>query len=425
VVTYGRAGQADDDETTRRPALAGEEKIAATLKTPALRQVLEEVRLGAASTRREVVARTGLSASVAARAIRELVDVGLLEYAERASSTGGRAARTFRLAQGRRLVLAIDIEAARISAGVTDLGGHMLAQVDSVLPRDYEPAEALAQLDVAFQRLCGELGIGPDHLAAVGCSLPGAIDVYDGDAIVACLPPQWVRFPLRDRLAERFGRPVWLQNDAKAMAIAELRVGGLRGSSSGLVVKLDSGVGAGITVGDNLHPGSQGWAGDIGHICIDDARDVLCRCGSRGCLEASVGADALVASATAAARRGESALLETGLEAHGELTIADIASCASRGDQAALLILQNASERVGKVLSMTVNVLNPDVIVLSGALPAATESFLSGIRRQIYQHSHPFATRHLAIEQSAFAEGAGVVGAAWLALDNYFKTLTP
>lgn len=379
-------------------------KSAAALRSPALRSVLQVVRLQTATTRREVVEQTGLTVSVVARAIRDLIDCGLLEYAEATSSTGGRAARCLQLPKG---------------------SSQVLARAEAALPLDYSPKEALTQIDRAYRRICLERQCSTADLVSVGVSLPGAVARGDDERVVASsLHPDWLRFPLQERLLERFECPVSLENDVKAVALAELRAGSLRGTNCGLVVKLDAGVGAGITVGDWIHRGTQGWAGDLGHICVDEEHDARCHCGNRGCLEAFVGTDAALGAATAAAEAGESELLAACLETRGRITMTDIASCASRGDQAVLRILQNASELVGKVLATTVNILNPDVIVLSGSL-VTTEAFLSGVRAKIYQHSHPFATRHLIVERSAFGAAAGLLGAVWLALDHYFISVLP
>ena len=118
--------------------------------------------------------------------------------------------------------------------------------------------------------------------------------------------PGWDGYPIRERFAERYGAPVWVDNDVNLLALGEWRSGVAAGHDNVVVVKIGTGVGAGIISDGRLHRGAQGSAGDVGHIQVTDDPTVMCRCGNIGCLEALAGGGALGRAGEAAARDGRS-----------------------------------------------------------------------------------------------------------------------
>jgi predicted NBD/HSP70 family sugar kinase len=379
--------------------------------------VFDAIRLGTAQTRREIAEHTGLSPSVVARCVRRMLAKGLIEDVERAHSTGGRAARMLKIRGRNGWVFAVDLGMSHISAAMANLGGAILAArsrgIAGRAPRD----DVLKAIDDLFAELSAEHAADGSALAGIGIGLPGARS-GDGQSVVAtALHPGWVGYPLGARMRKRYGVPAFVENDAKVMALGELRAGSLKDSKVGLFVKVGTGIGAGVTINGTVHRGVDGWAGDIGHVWLGVDTSTRCRCGNVGCLEAVAGGAAIARAATAAASRGDSAMLSELLSAHGELTTEDVRVCAHHGDPASLAIVQRASDTIGAVLSMAVNVLNPDVVTISGGVARTGDAFLSGIRKQVYGHSHPGATRHLRIEPSELGERGGVTGAAWLILD--------
>src|SRR5258707_8326533 len=116
--------------------------------------------------------------------------------------------------------------------------------------------------------------------------------------------PGWDLYPIRERFAARYGAPVWVDNDVNVLALGEWRSGIAAGHDNVVVVKIGTGIGAGIISDGRLHRGAQGSAGDVGHIQVTDDPTVICRCGNIGCLEALAGGAALGWAGEAAAPPG-------------------------------------------------------------------------------------------------------------------------
>lgn len=382
------------------------------------RIVFDVIRLGTAQTRREIAEQTGLSPSVVARCVRRMLGKGLIEDVERSQSTGGRAPRILKIRGRNGWVLAIDLGISHITAAIATLNGTIVASRSQGIETNFSPEDVLDMIDVALGDLIVEAGVQDSDLIGVGMGLPGAVS-DDGHKVVATsLSPLWVGYPLGTEIRKRYDVSAFIENDAKVMALGELRVGGLRHGRVGLLLKVGTGIGAGITVNGSLHRGVDGWAGDIGHVWLGAETPTRCGCGHIGCLEGIAGGAAIVSQATETAIQGGSPMLLARLKAAGELTVDDLRSCAHHGDPASLQIMQRASDMIGVVLAMAVNMLNPDVVTISGGVARSGEAFLSGIRKQVYGHAHPAATRRLRIEPSQLGEKGGVVGATWLVLDG-------
>ncbi len=132
--------------------------------------------------------------------------------------------------------------------------------------------------------------------------------------------PGWDGYPIRERFAERYDAPVWVDNDVNLLALGEWRSGVAAGHDNVVVVKVGTGIGAGIISDGHLHRGAQGSAGDVGHIQVTEDPAVICRCGNIGCLEALAGGGALGRAGETAALEGRSARLRLALDQGGTVS---------------------------------------------------------------------------------------------------------
>jgi predicted NBD/HSP70 family sugar kinase len=230
--------------------------------------------------------------------------------------------------------------------------------------------------------------------------------------------PGWDGYPVRQRLSALHRVPVWVDNDANLMALGEGRFGVARGHSDMVFVKIGTGIGAGVISDGLLHRGSQGSAGDGGHIHVVEDPGVICRCGNVGCLEAVAGGGALGRQAERHARDGSSQWLAEALERKGTVTAEDVAEAAHRGDAISVELLQMSGRLVGRMLATVVSFFNPSLIVVGGGVAAAGDILLAAIREVVYGRSLPLATRDLLIKSSSLSSVAGVTGASAMVLDE-------
>jgi predicted NBD/HSP70 family sugar kinase len=204
------------------------------------------------------------------------------------------------------------------------------------------------------------------------------------------------------------------------MALGELRSGHAHGEHNMVYVKIGTGIGAGIVCGGKLYRGAQGCAGDIGHVAVREASEVICRCGKAGCLESLAGGAALGRDGTLAAQSGLSPHLATVLAEGRTVTGEEITQAAQRGDPVAMDLLLRSGRLVGEVLATIVNFFNPALILVGGGVAAAGDALLASIRENVYRCSLPLATRDLQISFSPLGDQAGLRGAAAMVTDEVF-----
>jgi glucokinase-like ROK family protein len=386
----------------------------------ALVVVLDEIRRGRSRSRAEVADRTGLGRSIVAQRVGELVDRGLVAESEPGQSTGGRPPRhlVFRASAGH--VLVADLGATSIDVAVTDLAGRILGHYAEPADIAAGPESILGRVEDLFGELRRTVRGGQDSIWGVGVGVPGPVEFRSGRPISPPIMPGWDGYPVRDRLAERYNAPAWIDNDVNVLALGEWRSGIAEGHDNAVFVKIGTGIGAGIISSGRLHRGAQGSAGDVGHIQASDDATVVCRCGNVGCLEALAGGAAIGRHGEAAAREGRSERMLAALDANGHLTAEDVARAAAFGDPVAVELLQSAGRRVGAMLASIVNFFNPSLIVVGGGVAQSGDQLLAAIRETVYRRSLALATRDLLIQRSSLGLLGGVIGASAMVVDQLF-----
>jgi glucokinase-like ROK family protein len=386
----------------------------------ALVVVLDAIRLEGANSRSDLETRTGLSRTIVAERVRDLIDIGLVRDGDPGPSTGGRPARQLTFASDAGHVLVADLGATSIDVALTTLDGRIIAHRDEPADIADGPERCLSRVDELFAELLANTRAVPGALWGVGIGVPGPVEFRTGTPFSPPIMPGWDGYPVGPRFASSYGAPVWVDNDVNLLAMGEWRSGAAVGHDNVVVIKVGTGIGAGIISDGRLHRGAQGSAGDVGHIQVVDDMEVICRCGNVGCLEAIAGGAALARDGEAAGREGRSERLRVALEQRGRVTAEDVALAASYGDAVSVALIQEAGRRIGRMLASIVNFFNPSLIVIGGGLSQTGDQLLAAIREGVYRRSLPLATRELLIQRSSLGGRAGVIGASAMVVDQLF-----
>ena len=386
----------------------------------ALVTVLDEIRLARSRSRSELMARTGLSRAVVAQRVSELIDRGLVEEGGVGVSTGGRPPRQLSFHSEAGHVLVADLGATSIDVALTTLDGRIIAHRDEPADIADGPQRCLGRVEELFSELLATARGLPGQLWGIGVGIPGPVEFRSGRPVSPPIMPGWDGYPVRRHFARAYRVPVWVDNDVNLLALGEWRSGAAMGHDNVVVIKVGTGIGAGIISDGRLHRGAQGSAGDVGHIQVVDDADVICRCGNIGCLEAVAGGAALARDAEAAARSGHSPRLLTALDQHGRVTAEDVARGASFGDPVCVALLQAAGRRIGSTVASVVNFFNPSLIIIGGGVVLSGDQLLAAVRETVYRRSLALATRDLLIQRSSLGGLAGVIGASAMVVDQLF-----
>ncbi|MCI1020450.1 ROK family protein [Microbacterium sp. C5A9] len=396
---------------------------AQTDEMTSLLRIVNLVRTGDAVTRPEIGRVTGLGRGVVAQRIDHAIEVGFLQDAEFAPSSGGRAPRTLRFRAERGRVIVCALGALHIHVGLTDLDGDILAESHRAWDIAKGPEETL---DEAMSMVDGLLAQDAESAApvwAVTVGVPGPVDFATGRPVAPPIMPGWNGFDVRSRFEDRYGAPTWVDNDVNILAFSE-RERRENDSIDLIYCKIGSGIGAGLLSRGRVHRGANGAAGDIGHVRVRDSEE-LCRCGKIGCLEAVAGGWALVRDAERALAEGGTGMLAQRVADGDAITPEAIARAAEGGDALAISLIRRSARVAGESIATLVNVFNPNIIVIGGAVAAAGELFLAEVRHRVYELSLPLATRDLSIVNSLNDRREPLRGGAALAREELFDETFP
>ena len=366
-------------------------------------EVFALIRDAVATTRTDIRRITGLSRTAVAARVAELTTRGLVIERTPGPSTGGRPPTLLAFNGDAGVVLAAAIGRSRTHLAVCTLAGRVLAVTDIDEHVGAGPDELMPDLVKRLEALVTDAGLSPSAILGVGVSLPGTVDQHLGCSLDSPVMSGWDGVPLAPYFRDLTAAPVLVDNDANVMALAE-RHGDHRGIDDLILLKISTGLGAGIICGGVLQRGAVGAAGEFGHNKTAAAHGITCRCGDTGCLEAIAGGWALVRT----------------LREHGQEIghVRDLVELANRGDPEARRLIRESGRHVGEAVAPVVNLLNPGVLVVGGDLMGAYDLLVAGMREALYGNATALATRTLRVVPATHGERSSVIGSATLILDT-------
>jgi predicted NBD/HSP70 family sugar kinase len=369
----------------------------ASLRTANQQRVLDVLRAAAepgedgSFTQAELARVTGLAPATVSNIVRELVAAHLVDT----DPGRGRRGSSVRLSRTAGLVAGIDFGHSHVAVAVGDLTGTLLAEERRPLDPGHHHREGLGLASAMLDSM------SPGHgtVRRVGMGVPAPVS--HGGVRASAIFPGWEGINARTAAEEVFGAPVQVENDANLGALAEHRQGVARGHDTSVFVKISSGVGAGIIIDNQLFHGAAGSAGEIGHLTLDD-QGPLCRCGSRGCLEAYTSV-ATVQEMLSGQLPGAS--------------LDEIVAAAGEGNVSARRTLEDAGLHLGWGLASIVNLLNPAVVVVGGDMARAGDLLLESARIGLRRHALD-TVASTPVVASELGERASLVGAVLLAAEG-------
>lgn len=362
-------------------------------------------------SRQELSVATGLSPASVTNVARELLDEGIVTEAGSQESDGGRPRVLLDVDPEYGFVIGADVGETRVRVGLYDMALSERAKAEYPLESDkHEDVAAVVQSIVdGLHAVLAGAGVDPAAVLGVGIGVPGIVE-QGPEVLVHGQTFHWDAVPLERLLREHTDLPLRFENCAKTTGQAELLFGAGRGVRSAVVALVGSGVGASLISGGSIYRGATSSAGEWGHtkIVADGRR---CRCGGSGCLEAYVGAAAILdrfGAATPGAGDEES-------------TLAALVAAADSSPAAAALLAQTA-EYLGMGIANLINLFNPERVIVCGwAGLLLGEKLLPAIRESAGRHSlrHPFAAT--TIELGVLGPDEPTLGAATLLLEDFLN----
>ena len=253
-------------------------------------------------------------------------------------------------------------------------------------------------------------------IKGIGVGSPGTVNLESGKIEGSCPNlPQMVNVNLKKWLSRYFKFPIFVDNDANLMALAESKFGAAKGYKDALCVTLGTGIGGGIILDGKLFHGSNFAGAEFGHmtICYNGLK---CRCGGIGCLEMYASAPGMVRDAIKFLRRDRKSIIHKLIERDlNRLTTEIIFEAERKGDALASDIINQACAYLGAGIASAINLLNPQVVVIGGGVSEGGNNFIQRIKKEVKRRAFPTATKNLKIVKAKLGNAAGFIGAAMLA----------
>lgn len=383
--------------------------------------VLNCLRTHGPLSRAGLSAKTGLNRSTISNIISDLLKKNFVrETGRHFSGKAGRPGTLIELNPKGGCAIGVEIGVDFVSLVLTDFTAQ-------ILWHEWIPSNPEEHQEVIIRRteqlIQTALHIGEKHELrplGIGLGVPGLVDIRQGTLVFA---PNlhWRNVPFREMWKTRFGLPICVENEANAAALGEYYFGNARNVQNLIYLSAGVGLGGGILIKGLLFRGSGGYAGEIGHMTIELDGEP-CGCGKRGCWETLVGPRAIARRVKRALEHSQQSLIHTLTGGDPErINVEIVTQAAQASDPIAQTALREVGVYLGIGIANLVNVFNPEMVVLGGALSLASPFLLPIIEETVKEHTLPQPREGLKIVASAHGAEACVMGAVALVLDEILR----
>lgn len=385
-------------------------------------KIISALRPNERRARIEIAEETDLSPATVTVLTQELLRDGLLielqGEANGAARNRGRPRVSLALNPEAAFVVGTKISMHQLAVSVTNFVGEVLHNSTRSVSVQRESPERVADLmEELVKDAAREVGVPVAKMSGLGIGVPGFIDQEAG---VCHWTPVFGKeaIPFRDMMRDRLGIPVAIDNDANLVTLAEQWFGRGQNVTDFVVVTVEHGIGMGVVVGGQLYRGRKGFGPELGHTKIH--RDgVLCRCGQRGCVEAYVADYAIVRDA-----RQLMDLPERNDPIGHQEIMADLADRARKGDAVCRGLFENAGQVLGMAVANAVNILNPQMVVLSGSGIQAYDLFETPFLEAFKDNSLSVEQHDTPVKLGEWDDRVWARGAAALVLESLYEAPT-
>ena len=388
-----------------------------TKKQQQKNEVIRLLYLNKALTNANLVEKTGLSLPTITQLLSELNNEGCIEILGAGTSSGGRKPNLLGLTNNAFYTISVDIE--RYSAKIALINSNNNYVVK---PHQFELdlIDKNATVDIVtaqIKKILKEFDGDSKQIIGVGISMPGLINLEKGINLTYL---NFKDIPVSLLIEQRINLPVFIINDAKARALAELRFGKAKEAKNTLVIYVGWGFGTGLILDGKLYNGTNGFSGEFGHIpIVEDG--ILCQCGKRGCLETIASGTAVSRLATEGIARGEQTDLArlAGNDAR-HIHYMSVVESALKGDAFSIDILSEVGSELGRGVAMLVQILNPELIIFGGQMVKAGQFLTIPIEHALNKYCLNELRTSIEIDISEMGEKASLLGAAINTIERYF-----
>lgn len=297
----------------------------------------------------------------------------------------------------KEFIIAIDLGGTNLKISIIDLN-YNIRRKELLSTRRFSRREDLIlAIESGIRKIMQEANLKQGSILGLGLGLPGPVDAKKG--IVHFFPniPGWREVKLKNILQRRLRFPVFIDNDAKLMALAEYKLGNAKNFKNALCITLGTGVGGGLILAGRLYRGEDNAAGEIGHLPINE-KGPRCNCGGTACLESYVGNIRITNKTKKIFAK--------------KVSLENLSLLAKRKNKKAINIWLEVGEHLGVALTGVINLLNLDAVVIGGGVADAGKILFDKIKETVRQRGMSVQSGRAKICKARLGRDAGLIGAA-------------
>lgn len=394
------------------------------IKSHNLRAILLNLLEEGLVSRVELAEKLSLSNTTITNLASELLSLGII-LEEQVETKGklrsvGRPRRMLRLIPSARFAIGVHIGVELFRVAITDLFANIVYSEIGTFDLSAPPEKVIDSITHSIEDAITQSGIDRERVLGVGVGASGLVNFERGINVLA---PRlsWENVSIREMMERKLDLPVCVDNNVRTMALAEALFGDGRGIGVLAFVYGRIGVGSGIVVNGQIFRGSGAGAGEIGHSTIIPKGGDVCTCGNTGCLETLLSEPVWIEDIKSLVNGNPNSLVSAYLEqCHERSPIECIFSAARDGDAEVRNYIEDRACYLGIALANLVNILNPEMIILGGMFSQGGDLILPIAEAKMRSKAFAGLGDNVKLKTTSFGWRAGVIGAASLALTNFF-----
>lgn len=362
----------------------------------------------------EIAEHAKISVPTGAKLVKQLLTKGLVLEGGKKTTVNGRKPAVYTLDESQFYAVGVEVLSKWIHVSVVRID---LETVHKAFSREFRLEDSQECLDYIIEFIDSTIKDSPathDQIMGVGIAMRGSVNGHTGESADYF---KNMEIPLREYIENELDFSVWIDNDTRALSIAEQVLGVAKGVENTLFVKVSRNLGLSIILDRHIIFGAKGFAGNFGHVQMG-TKGRLCNCGKRNCLRTEVAGDALYEDLKEALEAGETSLYFKPEEIEN-YKYHDVLDAVLKGDALSIQLLSQQGEILGKALGSLVNLLNPNQIVIGGEIEMVKDFFLDAVRAGMRKTGLVSSLKDCEVTTSKLGRYFSSRGAACMVLKNY------
>jgi predicted NBD/HSP70 family sugar kinase len=380
------------------------------------KSVIKRMVLSGEATIAELCKETDFSIPTVTKIISELIDEGIVSETGKVETNGGRRPSQYGINPAACYYLGVEVKKKSVSIGIQDFNNDFVKFSENISYTLENTKESLFALCSIINRFVADAKIPLEKIVGACVNLSGRINSHKGFSYSYFF---FEEKPLSEIIQSQIHIKTFLENDTRAMAYGEYNCGVVHGEKNVIFVNMGMGVGIGIISDGKLYYGKSGYSGEFGHSPVFD-NEIICHCGKKGCLETEISGMALERKFRKALERGSISVLSD-KKPVDEIIMEDILSAVIENeDSLAIELIDEIGSKMGRYLSMLINIFNPELVVLGGALAETGMYLRLPVKTNIHKYSLSLVSLDMELKTSTLGSKAGVIGACYILRDKLF-----